>query len=181
MGGALGVTPFRGLLLPQRPDGSSPPAYPLDVPPDGCAASFPRKRRRQDPVPHLGRSGPVVARLQGLRLRENRQRPQATVSTPRTVLPLLGFHLLMVSTHARVQGRRPATATLRSRSVRCRISHLLRSAVLRVHERPLSHERSLPSQGSSPPDASSTSTAARHVPMGLTPFGLGDPPPLTGP
>jgi hypothetical protein len=34
-GGAPGVQPYRGLFLPRSPDGSSPPACPLGVPPFG--------------------------------------------------------------------------------------------------------------------------------------------------
>jgi len=37
-GSAPGVPPFRGFILPRSPDDSSPPVYPPDVLPAGCAA-----------------------------------------------------------------------------------------------------------------------------------------------
>jgi hypothetical protein len=43
MGGAPGVRPYRGLILPRSPDGSSPPACLLDVSPADCACSVPRR------------------------------------------------------------------------------------------------------------------------------------------
>lgn len=42
-GDAHGVLPFRGLFLPRGLDGSSPPTYPLDVVPVGCASPRPRR------------------------------------------------------------------------------------------------------------------------------------------
>jgi len=60
-------SPFRDLVLPRSPGGSSPSACPRDV-----------------------------HRLQGLRPRENRSCPRVTVSSPRTNLSLLVFLLLMV-------------------------------------------------------------------------------------
>lgn len=60
-------SPFRDLVLPRSPGGSSPSACPRDV-----------------------------HRLQGLRPRENRSCPRVTVSSPRTNLSLLVFRLLMV-------------------------------------------------------------------------------------
>ena len=62
-GGALGVSPFRGFCLPRSPDGSSPPAYPLGLPPADCAGPRPRRGhpRAGSPVPRMHRRGPFMA------------------------------------------------------------------------------------------------------------------------
>lgn len=61
-GCALGVSPFRGLILSRRPDNSSPSACPLDVPPAGCACPRPRRGHLQarDPVPRMYDTAPLL-------------------------------------------------------------------------------------------------------------------------
>jgi len=96
-GGAPGVLPSRGLILPRSPASSSLTACLLDVSPAGCAAPI-----LGTGTPSGSRSGNlgcrcrVFCRLQGLRLRGNRSHQRATFNVPSTDLPLLGFHLLTV-------------------------------------------------------------------------------------
>jgi len=58
---------------------------------------------------------PAYFRLQGFRLRENQSNQWTRFSVPLNDLPLLGFHLLMASTHGRRRGRHLVTVTLRNR------------------------------------------------------------------
>jgi hypothetical protein len=62
-GGALGVSPFRGFFLPRSSDDSSPPGYPLGLPPADCAGPRPRRGhpRAGSPVPRMHRRGPFMA------------------------------------------------------------------------------------------------------------------------
>jgi len=73
-GSARGVLPYRGLLLPRSPDGSSPPACPPDVLPAGCAASILGRDTLGHVPPNLARDPTqrLSVRLQGLRPRGNR-------------------------------------------------------------------------------------------------------------
>jgi hypothetical protein len=74
-GGALGVSPYRGLFLPRSPDDSSPPACPHDVSPFGWPSpvlgggASGRAERR------LGFTTCAFGRLQGLCPRGSRSAP----------------------------------------------------------------------------------------------------------
>lgn len=97
MGFAPGIPPYRGLFLSRRPDGSSPPACPHAVFPDGCAGSGPRKSHPGRP--ELKPRGFNLAgsfRLQGFGPRKSRSASIKHVNAGPTDLPLLGFHLPMV-------------------------------------------------------------------------------------
>jgi hypothetical protein len=54
IGGAHGVASFRGLILSRSPDNSSLSAYPLDVPPFGCAVLVPGQDTSRHVCHHLG-------------------------------------------------------------------------------------------------------------------------------
>jgi len=133
-------------------------------------------RRRAVPSPRLFQRGAFV-RLQGLRLRGNRSSHLATVNSAMTDLPLLGFHLPMVCTPA--GGRRfpHAAVTLGEPPVRRRTSNPLRSTACRLRGPALSHEGTVPSQGSSPSTYSPIRAIHRRGLMRLAPFRLGAPSP----
>jgi hypothetical protein len=75
-GGAPGVPPFRGLFRSRSPDGSSPPACPLDVAPRWLAFPHPRRGYLGARQPeNLGTLASAFPRLQGLRPRESQSLP----------------------------------------------------------------------------------------------------------
>jgi hypothetical protein len=114
----MGLLPS-GVYLSRSPNSSSLLAYPLDVPPAGCAASVLGRGAVRHEGQYLGKTAlRVFRRLQGLRPRENRPEYQNRVSVVATGLPLLGFHLLMVWTPTGVQSFRTVTVTLGNPLVR---------------------------------------------------------------
>jgi len=106
-GSALGVSPFRGFVLPRSPDDSSPSAYPLGLVPSDCASPRPRRERpgasprspRIDRVAPLWPSG-FLSSWKSVRVTKSR------FNVSMTDLPLVGFDLLMVSTLASSGSRR---------------------------------------------------------------------------
>jgi hypothetical protein len=106
-GGAPGVPPFRGLFHPRRPDGSSPPACPPDVPPVGWPSPVLGGGASGRTGCSLGSAASTFDRLQGLHPRGSRSCHRSTVSVPVTDLPLLGFRLLMGCAPACGWGFRP--------------------------------------------------------------------------
>ena len=76
---------------------------------------------------NLGTRCHVFRRLQGLRPRGNRSHHWETFNRPVTDLPLMGFHLLMVSPVQACQVKSPATVALHTSRVRRQIRLVLRS------------------------------------------------------
>jgi len=75
-GGAPGVPLFRGLFRPRSPDGSSPPACPLDVPPVGWPSPVLGGGASGRTGRCLGWRARAFDRLQGLHPRESRSTSQ---------------------------------------------------------------------------------------------------------
>ena len=106
-GSARGVLPFRGFVLPRSPDDSSPSAYPLDLVPTDCAAPVLGGSVRGRASRYLGLTGVAPLRPSGFSSSWKSVRViKSRFNVSMTDLPLVGFHLLMVSTLASSGSRR---------------------------------------------------------------------------
>jgi hypothetical protein len=154
-GGAHGVPSFRGLFLPRRPGCSSPPDCPLDVPPVDCAAPVPRRGHpwAHRPLPRILGSVPLIV-FRAFVFVEIDLRHQATINVKVTDLPLLDFRLLMVCTLAIGGDSSPHPSSLHGQQVRRQTCHSLRPTACQSPGPALCHQRTVPSQGSSPSTAS---------------------------